>query len=165
MHRKAAAMACELAESLDRPNPEPEWYVPFLAELEQTGNVSLAVRVAGVGRQTAYRHRSASEEFADAWDQAIELGADPLEDEAKARVFDRNDKASHIVLMFLLKGLRPEKYRSDSDLKRFAEKFACSRDQPNPEASKGALMGAEEVMRDFDETVGHPKKAKRNESL
>ena len=43
----------------------------FLATLEQTGNVSMAVEVAGIGKNRIYKHRRENEEFAAQWEAAI----------------------------------------------------------------------------------------------
>jgi hypothetical protein len=41
------------------------------------------------------------------WDEALDIAADTLEDEGRKRAFDGSD----VLLMFLLKGLRPQKWR------------------------------------------------------
>ena len=45
--------------------------------------------------------------FATLWDQALETGADLLVDECRKRAFNGSD----VLLMFLLKGLQPQKWR------------------------------------------------------
>lgn len=115
---------------------------PFIEALERTGNVTLAARAAGVSRNTPYEYREAHPDhpFVDEWDRAVETSIDLLEAEARRRaqigtakpVFGqlRNDKGqivgvgqigtvqeySDTLLIFLLKSLRPAKYRERVDL-------------------------------------------------
>jgi len=62
--------------------------------------------VASIGRHTAYNWRSSDDAFAVAWDDALESGADCLEDIA----FKRAERSSDTLLIFLLKARRPKKY-------------------------------------------------------
>ncbi len=78
-----------------------------------------------MGRATAYDWRAADPEFAKRWEEAKALGAEALEDEAVRRahegweepVFhlgvatDTVRKYDSTLLIFLLKGAKPEKYR------------------------------------------------------
>ncbi len=57
----------------------------FLAALEESGNVTASATAAGLKRSTVYQWRSEDPEFAEAWDAALELGLDALEDEAIRR--------------------------------------------------------------------------------
>lgn len=112
------------------------WREPFLATLRQTGNVSESARTAGVGRTFVYAERERDEAFAALWDDAVEDGMDTLEAEARRRglegwdepVFGRVGKDedgrvgtvrkySDTLLIFMLKGGRPEKYRERSDVR------------------------------------------------
>jgi hypothetical protein len=99
---------------------------PFLEALAETANVSLACRLAGVGRRTVYSWRAADPEFAKAWGAALEIGCDALEDEAVRRALSGVEepvfyqgtrrgtirKYSDQLLMFLLKARRPEKFKN-----------------------------------------------------
>jgi hypothetical protein len=79
------------------------WMDRFLDAMSRTGSVSEACAAAQVGRSTVYRHRRESPPFARAWNEALELATEALEDEARARAFDRSDPGSVRLLMFLLK--------------------------------------------------------------
>lgn len=57
----------------------------FLTALAQLGVVTAAAEAAGINRVTAWRWREADEEFAKAWDDAIEQAADRIELEAHRR--------------------------------------------------------------------------------
>lgn len=90
---------------------ELSWQATFLESLSETGNVSEACRLAEIPRHQAYRERKRSETFAAAWQEALEIAVDHLEDEARARAVQRSDT----LLMFLLKAHRPEKYRDRAE--------------------------------------------------
>lgn len=79
----------------------------FLDALARTASVTAASQAAGIGRRTAYNWRNADEEFASAWDDALESGTDALEDEAIRRALDGSDT----LLIFMLKARRPEKFK------------------------------------------------------
>lgn len=83
------------------------WKNAFLAALENTGSVTAAAEAAGVHRTAAYKQRSGDKAFSQQWDEAIDQGADALEDAARKRAFAGSD----LLLMFLLKGLRPQRWR------------------------------------------------------
>jgi len=95
----------------------------FLASLVQAGgNVSTACDEAGLNRRTAYLWRAADKSFAEAWDDALNLGLDELESEARRRAFDgveepvfyKGEVCGHIrrysdsLIMFMLKAYRPQ---------------------------------------------------------
>jgi hypothetical protein len=83
------------------------WQRAFLAALEQTGSVTEAAAAAKIGRCSAYDTRRADPAFSKRWDEALDASADALEDEARKRAFNGSD----VLLMFLLKGIRPQKWR------------------------------------------------------
>lgn len=103
----------------------------FLDALGEGLSVAAACEAAITTRRTAYNHRNADKAFAEAWDAALEAGTDKLEDEAKRRAHDGVEEPVHYqgvrvdtvrkysdtLLIFLLKGRRPEKYRERSDVK------------------------------------------------
>lgn len=97
---------------------------------ETGGNVTKACEIAGIGRSAAYEWREADPEFALEWESAIEAGTDELEEEARRRAFQGVNKPvfykgekcgfvkeySDTLLIFLLKGRRPERYRERFDV-------------------------------------------------
>jgi len=83
------------------------WQKAFLAALEKTGSVTAAAQAAHMGRSMVYQHKRQDPEFARQWDEALDQAADTLEDECRKRAFDGSD----VLLMFLLKGIRPQKWR------------------------------------------------------
>lgn len=107
------------------PISEEQWCT-FLAALAECGSVTKSAEAAGFARLSAYRRRKDDPEFAAAWDEARLIGGEGLEDEARRRAFDGWDepkyhqgvvvgairKYSDTLLIFLLKGIFPEKYRN-----------------------------------------------------
>lgn len=97
----------------------------FLTALSEGASITSAAKACGSLRQTFYRWRSEDPAFAAEWDEAIEAGTDLLEDEARRRAVDGVEKPifyqgrevgrmreySDSLLMFLLKGRRPDKFR------------------------------------------------------
>lgn len=97
----------------------------FLEALAEVGNVTQAAALAGAGRASVYEWRAADVEFAEAWEAALDAAADKLEQEAWRRATQGIDEPVHYqgqrvdmvrrysdtLLIFLLKGARPEKYK------------------------------------------------------
>lgn len=98
-----------------------------LAGIVRTGTVLRACRAARVHRDTHYGWLERDEEYSKAVDKARELAADLLEDEAHRRAYEGTVRPvfhegiecggvreySDVLLIFLLKGLRPGKYREN----------------------------------------------------
>lgn len=100
----------------------------FLDVLAKTGRVSEAARAVGyTDTATLQQFRRNDEEFAEAWDHALEAAAHVLEEEAIRRategvlepVFYKGEVAgyktnySDTLLMFVLRGLKPGVYREN----------------------------------------------------
>lgn len=97
----------------------------FLAAYAISGNVTDAAERAGIERKTHYRWLSKDSAYAEAFKDAEEEAADRLEAEARRRATQGVDEPvfykgyecgtitrySDALLMFLLKGARPEKYK------------------------------------------------------
>lgn len=98
----------------------------FLEVLADVCSVTTTCKLVGVGRATVYRWREADAEFRLAWDKSRALGVDALEDEAVRRAMEGVERPvlkngvptghfvrefSDTLLIFLLKGAKPEKYR------------------------------------------------------
>lgn len=60
----------------------------FLKALADTGSVTAAVAVAGTSRSRVYELRRSDLAFAASWDEAEEIAADRLEDEARRRAVE-----------------------------------------------------------------------------
>ncbi len=97
----------------------------FIAALSDCGNVTRSAEIVGISRMTAYNWRIADEKFKKAWEKAEEIAAGLLEEEAWRRAKEGVDKPVYqsgmlvgyvreygdTLLIFLLKGLKPERYR------------------------------------------------------
>ena len=86
----------------------------FCEGLALGGSVTLAADAIGVARNTPYYQRSIDPEFAEAWDDARERAADRCEDRLNELAMESTHPA-HII--FLLKNLRPEKWRDRKEIK------------------------------------------------
>lgn len=113
----------------------PDWRPVFLEHFGRTLNVSEACREAGVTRSMAYRHRAKFPEFRRRWAELEEADVDRLEAELRRRALSADDRASHTLLMFLLKAHRPHLYGDQR------------RAQPAPEPEVGPVLTAEALAR------------------
>lgn len=94
----------------------PEKGERLLRKLELGYSVSAACRAEGISRSTYYLWRTEDADFAKRADDAVEEGTDRLEDEARKRATAAAEP-SDTLLIFLLKGRRPEKYRERHETK------------------------------------------------
>lgn len=123
-----------------------EWRERFLEEFRRTGNVTRSAKAAGVDRTTVWNHRE-DPEFERLYNEALDDAVDLLEAEAWRRATEgtervklvragKDDKGnpvfreliertySDVLLIFLLKGLRPERYRESYDLKGLIDRLS-----------------------------------------
>lgn len=117
MARKGGKAKPRIATPQKDPNAEHK--AAFLLALSQGTSITGSAKAANIDRVTAYRWRDADEAFAAGWDQALEAGADVLEDALTAHA-ERLTKKPEMVdgsnvtaAIFMLKGRRPEKYRDN----------------------------------------------------
>jgi hypothetical protein len=125
---------------MDKQKPAPKkgarkpavWERAFLSCLAKTGNVTKACKLAKIAdRSSVYNARKAFPDFAAAWDDAKEQAADALEAEAHRRgvngvkrpVYQGGElvgyttEYSDTLLIFLMKGANPEKFRERYEVK------------------------------------------------
>ena len=109
----------------------------FLAALRKGYSVAHACRLLRVSRVTVYKYRRENEAFRLEWEDAVQEGTDLLEDEVRRRalvgvkepVFQKGIEVGQVtrysdaLLIFLLKGRRPEKFRDNVDLTSGGEKI------------------------------------------
>lgn len=86
-----------------------DWKAPFLANLRITGNVRQACIAADIDRSFVYKTKNSEEEFNKQWQDAMDDAIDDLEMVARARAQEQSD----LMMIFLLKAHRPEKYREN----------------------------------------------------
>ena len=124
--KRPAAAVSEGDAHLDRDRGKfPKWMNTFLRAYAQSGVISTALRAARVSPYTLKNFRESVPEFDEAVREAGEEAADALEEEAYRRARDGVEKPvfqkgiqvgaireySDVLLMFLLRARRPEKYR------------------------------------------------------
>jgi hypothetical protein len=111
-----------------RTEPTKQKVTEFLELLSQTGIVSTATKALNLDRMQIYKMRNSDPEFRAAWDHALEQAAETLEAEARRRALEGVEEPvwyqgaqvgytkrySDILLMFLLKGNNPEKFKERS---------------------------------------------------
>ena len=98
------------------------WEDAFFAALALTGVVTQAALLAHVSRQYVHACRKRYADFAARWKRAMSEATDVLEEEARRRaLFEGSDT----LLIFLLKGARPKKYRDN-----WKGEITTPRDQP-----------------------------------
>lgn len=102
----------------------------FLALLQAAGTITKACKLAKIPRATIYEWRAADPEFAKAIEATKEMAADGLEDSLYVRghegvevpIFSQGRKVGTkreydtTAAIFLLNGMRPEKYRQRGTL-------------------------------------------------
>jgi len=108
--RPASALTDKLRQAIKEHKEElPQQLLKraFLAAYANMATVTHAAREAGINRSTHYTWLKEDEAYAEAFRYAQEEAADNLEAEARRRAFEGSDT----LLIFLLKGARPEKYK------------------------------------------------------
>ena len=88
------------------------WKDGFIAALRNCGNVRAACQACQVGRQTVYDEKANDPAFAKRWELAVEEAVEVLEAMARQRAM----KSSDLLLIFLLKALKPDVYREVRDV-------------------------------------------------
>lgn len=110
----------------------PPWEIAFLKNLEQHGIVSEACAAAGITRQAAYKRRRKFKKFRKRWKWAMQNANDLLEREArrravhgvdkpltyKGKVYDTVKEFSDVLLIFLMKGRDPDRWRDRVSVKQ-----------------------------------------------
>jgi hypothetical protein len=91
---------------VNRTKNTPSKKEQFIEQLQRDGNVTRSCEAVKLARSTVYGWKREQQEFAAQWDHAVDIGVGALEDEAVKRAL----KGSDILLIFLLKANKPEKY-------------------------------------------------------
>lgn len=124
-------MADQTHTPIKRPPSRLRWRKAFLAALGKTGVVVHAATAAKIERKEAYRLREKDPKFAQEWAEALEAATDVLEAEAVRRavtgvkkpVYQGGERVGYVqeysdtLLIFLLKGAKPDKYRERFDVR------------------------------------------------
>lgn len=105
--------------------PTVKQWESFLAELRQHATIKRAAKTARIHHGTVYKYLAKDAEFRKQVDEALAIGSRALEQEAirravdgvKEPVFYQGEKVAAVtrysdtLLIFMLKGLRPERYK------------------------------------------------------
>lgn len=75
----------------------------------ETGSVADVCKILHIGRGTLFSYLKKYPKFKEAWDEAREDFIDTLEKEAARRALEKSDT----LLIFLLKGYRPYKFKEN----------------------------------------------------
>lgn len=111
----------------------------FLETLRDVPNVTAAAHLIGMSRRALYNIREADEEFKKDWDDAVDEGVELIERELHRRAVEGVEKTfykngektgsvteySDVLLMFMLKAVRPDKYRERYDVTSDGEKLGA----------------------------------------
>lgn len=82
------------------------WLPMFIKHLSMWGNVTAAAEWVGISRKTARKAYNERPDVRELWHEAIDEAAERLEMDVAER-----SRKSDLLAMFLLKALKPEKYR------------------------------------------------------
>lgn len=133
----------------------------FLAILSECASVIESCRQTPLNRATVYRWRHADPEFRKAWDEAVELGTDALEDEAIRRahkgvrkpVYQQGRRVgtvrefSDTLLIFMLKARRPSKYKDRGHVELTGSNGAPIEIRASPSVDEFKQLPPEERIR------------------
>jgi hypothetical protein len=120
----------------------------FLVAYSECGNISQAAKLAGIDRTNHYQWLDNDPDYPELFKAADEAAGDKLEQEARRRAVEGTNKPifykgevcgtvteySDILLMFLLKGVRPDKFaeriKQDVNVKTdLAEQLRAARER------------------------------------
>ena len=123
----------------------------FLTTYSEQGAVGISAELSGISRFTHYKWLQNDPDYAEAFHEAERSAITSLEDEARKRAIGGSDT----LLIFLLKGLRPERY---SDRQRVTHEFTNESD----EALLDKLRKSDNLRAIIAQGVGAPGTAERN---
>ena len=150
-----------MANPPDRTKRTPEKEDRFIEALRNGSGVVLdACQEIGIGRRTAYEWREADPDFRARWEEAVEESTDRLEKEAYRRAHDGCEKPiyhqgaecgrvkeySDTLLIFLMKGRRPEKYRDRYQQEIVGKDGGPVRIESGPDLSKLTVREREQLL-------------------
>ena len=99
----------------------------FINLLEESGNISLSAKNSRVSYKTVYYYKENDEAFRMEWETAMERWGDRMEGEAfgliKTQFTEKDYKSNPALLIFLLKGAKPNKYQEHVQQDTTAMKF------------------------------------------
>ena len=120
-----------------------DWRPAFIHTLRNTANVRASCAAAGVSRKAAYDAKNSDEAFATEWESAMEDACDILEFVARKRAFETSD----LLLIFLLKAHRPERYADRLQVEHVIKKRAQALADKFGMTSDEVVAQAESLLR------------------
>ena len=85
-------------------------FLELLIDDKVLGNVSTAVKILGINRDTVYDWRTKDAMFAKEWDEHTSYANDFLADEAEHKLLEAIRAGNVSAIIFTLKALRPDKW-------------------------------------------------------
>jgi hypothetical protein len=104
-------------KATQKKSDKSNWRDRFLELFAVSLNVAQAAQGAGINRKTVYKEREKSPDFAAQMDDAREAAIERLE----AVAYERARTQSDVLLIFLLKSHKPERYRETHEQQHSGE--------------------------------------------
>ena len=136
----------------------------FLETLSHTGNIIASAKASGIGNKTIYNYKERHEWFRNMLSESMSMFSDKLEGNAFALVqkqMAQEDgyKSNPALLIFLLKGAKPEKYQEHvkqdntalqliDEIKNLNKKAPKKATKKKKSISQQALQEANEILKD-----------------
>jgi len=135
----------------------------FFDSLSKTGNINVSARAAKLGNGTVYNYKEKYEWFRNKMLESMSMFGDKLEGDAfnliKKQIKEQDYKSNPALLIFLLKGAKPEKYQEHikqdttalqliDEIKGLSKKAPKKREKKKKSVSQQAIEEANEILKD-----------------
>tara|TARA_A100001201_G_scaffold106321_1_gene90946 strand:- start:189 stop:659 length:471 start_codon:yes stop_codon:yes gene_type:complete len=135
----------------------------FFDSLSKTGNINVSARAAKLGNGTVYNYKEKYEWFRNKMLESMSMFGDKLEGDAfnliKKQMKEQDYKSNPALLIFLLKGAKPEKYQEHikqdttalqliDEIKGLSKKAPKKREKKKKSVSQQAIEEANEILKD-----------------
>lgn len=135
----------------------------FFDSLSKTGNINVSARAAKLGNGTVYNYKEKYEWFRNKMLESMSMFGDKLEGDAfnliKKQMKEQDYKSNPALLIFLLKGAKPEKYQEHikqdttalqliDEIKGLSKKVPKKREKKKKSVSQQAIEEANEILKD-----------------
>ena len=135
----------------------------FFESLSKTGNINLSARAAKLGNGTIYNYKEKYEWFRNKMLESMSMFGDKLEGDAfnliKKQIKEQDYKSNPALLIFLLKGAKPDKYQEHikqdttalqliDEIKGLSKKAPKKRQKKKKSISQQAIAEANEILKD-----------------
>jgi Fe2+ transport system protein B len=135
----------------------------FFDSLSKTGNINVSARAAKLGNGTVYNYKEKYEWFRNKMLESMSMFGDKLEGDAfnliKKQMKEQDYKSNPALLIFLLKGAKPDKYQEHikqdttalqliDEIKGLSKKAPKKREKKKKSVSQQAIEEANEILKD-----------------